>query len=175
LIAVYLEHIESDAPQLPSIDYRWDADTDILTALLNGGPKGTGISGTSGMSGSVEVEGSDGSWLIFDVSSGRIAGVEVAVWPDVRKVGGLAAPADATPSFVTIPSRPSQPGIASLEIDTRLVADADASERTIHFRFGAARVTRAVRVAQDLILDVDDSNHIAGVWLLNVPPFPTDK
>ena len=33
----------------------------------------------------------------------------------------------------------------------------------------------AVRVAQDLIFDVDDSNHIAGVWLLNVPPFPTDQ
>ena len=169
MIAVHLEQLESGASDLPSIDYRWDADTDILTALLNGGPKGTG------MSGSVEVEGSDGSWLIFDVSGGRIAGVEVAVWPDVRKVGGLIAPADASPSFVTIPSRPSQPGVASLEIDTRLVADADASERTIHFRFGGARATRAVRVAQDLILDVDDSNHIAGVWLLNVPPFPTDQ
>ena len=53
--------------------------------------------------------------------------------------------------------------------------DADASERTIHFRFGAARSMRAVRVAQDLIFDVDDSSHIAGVWLLNVPPFPTDQ
>ncbi len=168
-IAVHVEHSESSAAQLPSIEYRWDADTDILTALLNGGPKGTG------MSGSVEVEGSDGSWLIFDVSGGRIAGVEVAVWPDVRKVGGLTAPADAVPSYVTIPSRPSQPGVASLEIDTRLAADADPSERTIHFRFGAARSVRAVHIAQDLILDVDDSNHIAGVWLLNVPPFPTEK
>jgi hypothetical protein len=168
-IAVHFEHLEPGAPELPSIDYRWDADTDILTALLSGNAKGTG------MSGSVEVEGSDGSWLIFDVSGGRIAGVEVAVWPDVRKVSGLVAPADAAASLVTIPSRPSQPGVASLEIDTRLAADADASERTIHFRFGAARATRAVRVAQDLILDVDDSNHIAGVWLLNVPPFPTDQ
>jgi hypothetical protein len=168
-IAVHVEQHAPGSAELPSIEYRWDADTDILTALLSGGPKSTG------MSGSVEVEGADGSWLIFDVSGGRIEGVEVAVWPDVRKVSGLKAPADASPSFVTIPSRPSQPGVASLEIDTRLAADADPSERTIHFRFGAARTMRAVRVAQDLILDVDDSNHIAGVWLLNVPPFPTDQ
>ena len=76
---------------------------------------------------------------------------------------------------ISIPSRASQPGVASLEIDTRLVADSDAAERTIHFRLGAARTVRAVKVAEDLIFDVDDSNHIAGVWLLNVPPFPTDK
>jgi hypothetical protein len=161
--------VEPGTDALPSVTYRWDADTDILTATLDGGAKG------KGMSGSVEVEGSDGSWLIFDVAGGRIAGVEVAVWPDVRNVSGLVAPADAAPSLVTIPGRQSQPGIASLEIDTRLVCDADASERTIHFRFGAVRAVRAARVAQDLIFDVDESNHIAGVWLLNVPPFPTDK
>jgi hypothetical protein len=162
-------HVEPGAAHLPAVEYRWDADTDILTATMNTGAKG------HGMSGSVEIEGSDGSWLIFDVSGGRVAGVEVAVWPDVRKVKALAPPADAEPSQVTIPARPSQPGVAVLEIDTRVVADADAAERTIHFRFGAVRSMRAVRVAQDLLFDVDDSNHIAGVWLLNVPPFPTDK
>jgi hypothetical protein len=162
-------HVESGAPELPVVEYRWDADTDILTAALSARVKG------EGMSGSVEIEGSDGSWLIFDVSGGRIAGVEVAVWPDVRKVGGLTPPVDAVPSLVTIPSASSQPGVASLEIDTRLIADADASERTIHFRFGASRAVRAVRVAQDMIFDVDDASHIAGVWLLNVPPFPTDQ
>ena len=162
-------HVETGVTELPSVEYRWDADTDILTATLNDRGKGTG------MSGSVEIEGSDGSWLIFDVSGGRIAGIEVAVWPDVRKVGSLVAPAGAAPGLVTIPSRASQPGVASLEIDTRLVADSDAAERTIHFRLCAARTVRAVKVAEDLIFDVDDSNHIAGVWLLNVPPFPTDK
>jgi hypothetical protein len=161
--------VEPGAVELPAVEYRWDTDTDILTATMNTGGKG------QGMSGSVEIEGADGSWLIFDVNGGMIAGVEVAVWPDVRKVSALAPPADAAPSRVTIPGRTSQPGIASLEIDTRLVADADASERTIHFRFGAPRTVRAVRVAQDLMFDVDDANHIAGVWLLNVPSFPTDK
>ena len=161
--------VEPGAAVLPAVEYRWDADTDILTAMLGASVKG------EGMSGSVEVEGSDGSWLIFDVSGGRVAGVEVAVWPDVRKVGTLVPPADAVPALVTIPARASQPGIASLEVDTRLVADADASERTIHFRLGAVRSVRAVRVAEDMIFDVDDADRIAGVWLLNVPPFPTDQ
>ncbi len=161
--------VEAGAAELSAVEYRWDADTDILTATLRGGAKG------EGMSGSVGVEGSDGSWLMFDVSGGRITGVEVAVWPDVRKVGALVPPADAEPALVTIPSRESQPGIASVEVETHVVADADAAERTIHFRFGAARPVRAVRVAQDIIFDVDDAQHIAGIWLLNVPPFPSDQ
>lgn len=161
--------VEAGAAEVPAVDYRWDADTDILTATLGTCAK------SDGMSGSVGVEGSDGSWLIFDVSGGRIAGLEVAVWPDVRKVGTLVPPADAAAAVVTIPARTSQPGVASLEVDTRVVADSDASERTIHFRFGAARSMRAVRVARDMIFDVDDSDRIAGVWLLNVPPFPTDQ
>jgi len=165
-IAVRIE--PSDAP-LPAVDYRWDADTDILTASLRAGPAGQGMSGT------VEMEGQDGSWVIFDVSRGNIAGVEVAVWPDVRKVADLEAPADALPARVTVPARQSQPGIAAVEVDTRLSAEADRAERTIHFRFGSARSARAVRLAQDLILDVDDRNRIAGVWLLNVPPFPADQ
>ncbi len=160
--------VEPGTGALPSVEFRWDADTDILTATVEG--KATG----KGMSGSVEIEGADGSWVILDVNSGRIASVEVAVWPDVRKVGDLKAPADASDGVITIPARVSQPGVASLEVDTRLVADADAAERTIHFRFGAARQVRAVRLAKDLVFDIDDANRIAGLWLLNVPPFPTD-
>jgi hypothetical protein len=157
-----------DTP-LPTVEYRWDADTDILTAAFRG--RATG----EGMSGSVEMEGQDGSWLIFDVHAGCIGSVEVAVWPDVRKVSQLAPPADAVPARVTIPGRRSQPGVSAVEVDTRIAADADRAEQTLHFRFGAARAARCVRVAKDLVLDIDDRDRIAGVWLLNVPPFPTDQ
>jgi len=63
---------------------------------------------------------------------------------------------------------------AAVEVDAPLAADADAAERTIHFRVGARRQTRAVRIARDVLLDVDASDHVAGVWLLNVPPLPAD-
>ena len=82
-VAVQLE----PAASVPAVEYRWDADTEILTARLRG------ANGRTGMSGSVELEGSDGSWLILDVASGCIDGVEVAVWPDVHKRRGLAPPA----------------------------------------------------------------------------------
>ena len=164
-IDVRIEPVEG---ALPRVDFRWDIDTSILTATLRTTADG------EGMSGSVEVMGSDGSWLIFDVSSGRIAGVEVAVWPDVRTVEGLVAPATPTDGRVSIPARRSQPGVAAVEVETRLTVESDAAEQTIHFRIGGVRPTRAVRLANDLLLDIDDREQIAGVWFLNVPPFPAE-
>ena len=151
------------------VEYRWDPDTDILTANLGKAARG------EGMSGSVGVEGSDGSWLIFDVSAGRINGIEVAVWPAVRKRSTLAPPAQVVDAHVSVPARRSQPDVASLEVDTALTAEADGAERVFHFHFGKPRETRAVRIARDLLLDIDSRDRIAGVWFLNVPPFPADQ
>ena len=47
-------------------------------------------------------------------------------------------------------------------------------ERIFHFRLSGSRGTRAVRVASDILLDVEPSGAVAGLWLLNVPPFPHD-
>jgi hypothetical protein len=165
----FAARIESTGAAPPAVEYRWDADTDILTATLSVRAAGDGASG------SVEMEGTDGSWVIFDVHAGHIAGVEVAVWPEVRKVRTLALPADVVSGRVAIPVRDAAPGVAALEVDTLLAADADAEEKTIHFRFGTARPSRAVRIAQDLVLEIDARDGIAGVWLLNVPPFPGDQ
>jgi hypothetical protein len=53
-----------------------------------------------------------------------------------------------------------------------LMAEADREERTIHFRIGRPRPVRAVRLARDILLEVDARDYLAGVWLLNVPPSP---
>ena len=151
---------------LSDVDYRWDPDTDILTATLRNGATG------KGMSGSVELAGSDGSWVVLDVESGRIHGVEVAVWPDVRKVATLSPPADAQTASIVVPAQRSQPDVAAVEVDASLIAEADHAERTIHFRLGVKRPARAIRFARDLMLELDDRDRIAGLWLLNVPPFP---
>jgi hypothetical protein len=163
-IAVRLGPPPAAAPA--DVEYRWDTDTDILTATVRAN------SVSEGMSGSVGVEGADGSWLMFDVSAGHIRGIEVAVWPQVQKRSGLQPPAETEHASVTIPTRLSQPGIASLEVDTALSAESDHDERTIHFRIGRARSGRAVRIARDIVLDVADGGRLTGVWLLNVPPFP---
>ena len=43
----------------------------------------------------------------------------------------------------------------------------------IHFRVGPKRDARTVRLGRDLLFDLDSQSRIAGLWLLNVPPFPT--
>jgi hypothetical protein len=159
-------HVEPSSGTPPDVDYRWDPDTDILSCHLR--PRAVG----EGISGAVELEGNDGSWLILDIASGRINGVEVAVWPDVRKRPALSPPETIEDARVVVPVRRSEGGVASVEVTTLMVAEADNAERVIHFRLGASRETRTVRLARDLLLDVDTQSRIAGVWLLNVPPFP---
>lgn len=158
--------VEKSAEPTPTVEYRWDPDTEILSAQLT--PRRAG----NGMSGSVELEGSDGSWLILDIADGRINGVEVAVWPEVQMRSSLQPPAAIEDGGVLVPSRKSQPGIASLEVETAMRAEADADERMFHFALGKSRSTRAIRCGRDLILEVDSSGSLAGLWLLNVPPFP---
>jgi len=153
----------SDAPH--PVEYRWDPDTEILSAQLT--PRGSG----KGMSGSVEVEGADGSWLILEVSSGNISGVEVAVWPDVQRRAALKPPGKVEEAHVLVSSRKSQPKVAALEVETALMAETDETESVFHFTLGRPRQTRTIRLARDLLLDLDASNNLAGVWLLNVPPF----
>jgi hypothetical protein len=157
------------APVTPlDVDYRWDPDTDILSACVRDTSLASTPSGDS-----VEIEGSDGSWLVLDVAAGRIHGVEVAVWPSVRRRDRLAPPADVADALVRIPAAPGP--IAALEVATRLGAEADAAERTFHFTLGKSRSARTVRIARDILLDLDARDRLAGVWLLGVPPFPADS
>lgn len=158
--------VEPSSGTPPDVDYRWDPDTDILSCQLR--PRAVG----EGASGAVELEGKDGSWLILDIASGRINGVEVAVWPDVRKRPALTPPPTVEDARVVVPVRRTESGVASLEINTHMTAEADNLERVIHFRLGSTRETRTVRLGRDLLIDLDTESRIAGVWLLNVPPFP---
>lgn len=158
--------IEKGAEQPAPVDYRWDEDTDILSAQVEH-PAG-------GRSLSVDVEGSDGSWLILDVADERIRGIEVAVWPTVRKRADLKPPEEIELVTVKVGRNGAVPNapVAAVEIDTPVAAESDDDERTIHFRLGPGREVRTVRIARDMLLDIDTRDRLAGVWLLDVPPFP---
>ena len=147
-----------------SVAYRWDTDTDILSAQLEGGA-------AEGPAATVELQGHDGSWVILDVRAGRIRGVEVAVWPDVRKLPTLRPPA-ADPGDIVLPARHSG---GSTAVDSPLSAEVDEPERTFHFRLGSNAEVRAVEIAHGVLVDVEPSGAVAGIWLLNVPPFPLDQ
>jgi hypothetical protein len=157
--------IEPPRGATPSVAYRWDTDTDILSAQVEGSPP-------DGPAATVEVQGLDGSWMILDVRGGRLRGVEVAVWPDVRKRPALSPP-DYEPGEVVLPARHSAPGGSA--VDSPLSAEVDDPERVFHFRFGPSPESRAIQVARDLLVDVEPSGTVAGIWFLNVPPFPLDQ
>lgn len=163
-IAVQLEPLAEPPAR---VQYTWDPDTDILSAQLT--PRASG----EGLSGSVGLEGTDGSWLILDVAAGRINGVEVAVWPDVRKLAELRPPSEVQDALVVLARNRSKADVASFEMATPMIAEADTAERNFHFRLVKTRGSRTVRIAHDVLLDLDDKSHIAGLWLLNVPPCPT--
>ena len=162
-IAVQLEPA-ADPPA--RVKYTWDPDTDILSAQLT--PRATG----AGMSGSVGLEGADGSWVILDVADGRINGVEIAVWPDVRKLAAFKPPTNVEDARLVLPQR-SKAEVSSLEMVTHVVAEADTAQRNFHFRLGKPRESKTVRIASDVLFDLDARSHLAGLWLLNVPPCPT--
>ena len=149
----------------PKVVYRWDPDTEILSAHLHPAPA------AGGGSGSVEIEGADGSWLILDIADGQINGLEIVVWPEVHNKASFVAPTRIDERVLRLPQDGADGGVSSLEVETSMAAESDVQERNFHFRFGAHRESTAVRVAGDLLLDVDAKNHVAGLWLLNVPPF----
>jgi hypothetical protein len=149
----------------PAVHYRWDADTDIFTATLS--VRG----GTAESSGSVEIEGTDGSWLVLVLRGRRVVGVEVALWPDVHRNPALVAPQAAESADVVVPMCASD-GPATVEVDAPMRAEADDAERVVHFQIGDRREARSIRLGGDLLLDVDRQGRLAGLWLLNVPPFP---
>jgi len=163
--------VEPAGEATPAVEYRWDPDTEILSAQLR--PQAPGSASTD----SVEVEGSDGSWLILDVASGRINGIEVAVWPDVHTRAALRPPGGVTDATIRLSERRGgkrgSGSVTATEVETPLMAEADEAERVFHFTLGKLRKTRTLRFARDLLVDVDASNNLAGLWFLNVPPFPS--
>jgi hypothetical protein len=155
----------------PRINYRWDPETDILTGSVKGSSKVKG----DGLTGSVELEGSDGSFILLDVSGGAIRGVEVVVWPDVRTVGSLAPPESAQEGDVVLPGRRSQPTVAAVEVDTPLTIETNSAESVFRVRVGPSRKAVLVRVADGLLVELDDREELAGLWLVGVPPFPHEE
>jgi len=151
---------------LPPVEYRWDTDTEILCAFLRTG----GVS--EGLTGALDIEGNDGAWITLELTDGRLAAVEVAVWPDVKSVKTLEVPVAAGTARLRVPASQDDFALEAVEVNTAIRAVADAPEQTIHFRIGPTRATRAMRVARDLLIEVDSHSRIAGLWFLNVPPFP---
>ncbi len=161
-------HVEPRTKAAPKAKYKWDADTEILSVDIAKGAEQVGLTG------GVELEGQDGSWLLLDIESGSLRSIEVAVWPEVRTNPSLTPPQACDEVTISIPARSSQPGIASMEVSAAVRAEADSQDHVIHFVLQPKRA-RTVRVADSILLDLTDQGAVTGVWLCNVPPFPGAK
>jgi hypothetical protein len=150
---------------LPSIAWRWDPETDILSGAFKGNRKSGGLTGT------VELTDDEGSVAVLDVNNGVICGLDLVVWPEVTTTPTLQVPARLTDGRVVLPSRASRPGVASVEVDTTLSVETDSTESVFHLRIGPRRAVEVVRVADNFYVEVDQHGSLAGFWLANVPPF----
>ena len=150
---------------LPTIGWRWDPETDILSGSFKGNRKAGGLTGT------VELTDAEGSVAVLDVNNGVICGVDMVVWPEVATVPDLKVPAQLTDGRVVLPSNASRQAIASVEVDTSLSMRTNSNESVFHLRIGAKRAVEVVRVADNFYVEVDQQGGLAGFWLNNVPPF----
>ena len=67
----YETKVEPLDGKLPKVTYTWDTETDILSVACKGGSKATGLNGT------VDLQGDDGSFVVMDVSGGVLRGLDV--------------------------------------------------------------------------------------------------
>lgn len=152
-----------DAPGLPAVVWRWEPETDILAGALRPAP--------GGPAGCLELSGFDGSVAVVDLADGRLAGLDVVVWPEVVTVPGLVPPAAGrTGSVQFADSRGARPPAATTEQEVAMAVRANPGEDIIHLRVGAPRPALAVQVADHLLVEVDDAGGLAGFWLSAVPP-----
>jgi hypothetical protein len=157
--------IEPLSGALPSINWRWDPETDILSGAFKGNRK------TGGLTGTVELTDAEGSVAVLDVNNGVICGLDVVVWPEVTTGSDLRVPAKLIDGRVVLPSRPSRPGVASLEVDTTLSVRTNSTESVFHLQIGPRRQVECVRTADNFYIEVDQQGSLAGFWMTNVPPF----
>jgi hypothetical protein len=149
----------TDRDLLPGIRWTWEPETDILAGAFRPtlpGPQAT-----------LELSGHEGSVVVLDLAGGRLAGLDVVVWPEVVTVPGLVSP---LPSRQGLLELVADGGPGTQELEVTLVVRANPGEDVIHLRVGAPRQATVVQVADHLAVEVDPAGGLAGFWLTAVPP-----
>ncbi len=157
--------VERAPGAIPSISWRWDPETDILSGTFRG-------TGSSRLDGTIELTDAEGAIAVLDVADGALAGLDVVVWPEVTSTPRLALPGSAESGRVVIRG-PRADRITSVEIESVLVIRTNPGESTYHIKVGGLPTARIIRIADQLLIELDDEDGLAGCWLLEVPPFPS--
>jgi len=148
---------------LPPFPFHWDVETEILSGRRDLPPASTGFTG------SWEIESPTGAVLVLETTGGVLGGIEVVVWPDVEQAA-LKVPHEAPPGRVVLEA-PNAQTAGVLEIEAAIGAAATPSETLVRLTFGLPRA-RSVRIAANVVVDLDAEGRLAGLWLENLPLFP---
>jgi len=166
-MALLLQAIELGA--LPGVTWRWEPETDILAGVIE--PH------RAGAAGSLELSGHDGAVVVVDLADGVIAGLDVVVWPEVTTVDGLTPPVPVRAAAVRVGAgQGARAGATAEELEVALAVRVSPAEDVIHVRVGAPRPGVPIRLADHLLVELDDTGGLAGFWLTAVPPLaPADS
>ena len=156
--------VERLAGALPAISWRWDPETDILSGTFRS-------SGNSRLDGTIELTDAEGAIAVLDVADGAVAGLDVVVWPEVTSSRSLALPSVVESGRVVLRG-PRADRTTSVEIEATLTIRTNPGESIYHLKLGGLPAARAVRVADQLLVELDAEDGLVGCWLLGVPPFP---
>ncbi len=168
----YAVHLEPCATPPSAIAYRWDAETEILSARVTHAPDDPHAGDAVHV---MEVTGTDGSWLLLDLLGGAIDGVEIAVWPSDMSTQALRLPIEVEHVRAMLTARAAPGGVVTVERPVPITMARDGQGRHLHLLVGPAREARTVQLARSMLLDVDLLDEIAGIWLLDVPPLPRTR
>jgi uncharacterized protein YuzE len=134
--------------------YAYDDETGILALRLAGADAGS--------VGTIELSDLGGGIVLLLTSGGAIDGVEIVVWPVVAPDTRLAPPRPTGAGVVTAPA-----GVD--EIECELSCRVDEGGSTLHLVVEGATAEQTIRVADKLMVDLDEDSELAGIWLLQVP------
>jgi hypothetical protein len=157
--------VEPLTGDLPSISWRWDPETDILSGSFKDVRKSGGLTGT------VELTDAEGSVAVLEVNGGVVCGIDMVVWPEVSPRSEIQVPARVTDGRVVLGSAGSRAAVASVEVDTSLSVETNGNESVFHLLIGARRPVEVVRAADNFYVELDQQGGLAGFWMTNVPPF----
>lgn len=156
--------IEPPARPLPVLRWKWDEETDILAGAFAAPPEARGLTAA------MEITDQAGTVLVCDVTRGLFCGLDVVVWPDVEVDPAVRLPEPVPEGSLGV-TMDEEDGAPSVEVDGTIVVRASVDESLFHIRLGEAIAVRRLRLADRLCVDLDAAGHLAGFWLVGVPPY----
>jgi len=151
---------------LPRVEFRWDFDTEILSGRLSGANTDRGLQGV------IEMGGPEGSFMSLGLAGPVITGLEVVVWPQSESVTELAPPDSKQQGQLKIYPDADERTTGVVELKVPLGCEKNSDKSIIHIVVGNPRTAESITVADNLLAEVDGDGHLAGFWLIDVPPFP---